>query len=47
MDGLLLTQVMTNVVEVALQEYLSLLFSLNHHLSLLLLLGAHIVQPTL
>lgn len=42
--GLLLAQVVTDVVEVAVEEDLPLPLCLDHHLPLLLLLRSHIVQ---
>lgn len=43
-DSLLLAQVMTDVIEVAVEKYLPLPLSLYHHLPLLFFLGSHIVQ---
>lgn len=42
--GLFLAQVVTNVVEVAVEEDLPLPLCLDHHLPLLLLLCSHVVQ---
>lgn len=46
-DRLLLTQVMADVVEVAVEKNLPLPLSLYDHLPLLLFLGSHIVQLAL
>lgn len=43
-DSLLLSQVMTDVIEVAVEKDLPLFFGLYHNLPLLLLLGSHIVK---
>lgn len=47
MHSLLLAQVMTQVIEVAVQKDLPLPVSLDHNLPLLLLLGSHIVKLAL
>lgn len=46
-DSLLLAQVMTNVIEVAVEKNLPLPLRLYNHLPLLLFLGPHIVQLAL
>lgn len=43
-DSLLLSQVMTDVIEMAVEKDLPLSLSLYHNLPLLLLLGSHIVK---
>lgn len=46
-DSLLLSQVMTDVVEVAVEKNLPFPLNFNHHLPLFIFFGSHIIQLAL